>query len=256
MRRIGSAALYFRGPGETNSEDGRVERRVETGAGPQKLEFLTSRPLKAIEAVRLRLLAGDDSPPVAYVKILSVVVAAGDRLSHTSGRLATAFNRGQLEAEFSLSGLVFNDRVLGELYVLDDRDPCLEWRVPESCGASPDAPLVLETVLDYLPDDGFILARDRFIDRQERFEDRIRDLESRLAGLEKCEQALEHYRGLSLWRHFLRIQDWRDRIAEAGREGALKAPLKLLDPGWWSRRSFNEYERWRNVNGYQCRPDE
>ena len=169
---------------------------------------------------------------------------------------STAEKMAAAAAAAGLDGLVFNDRVLGELYVVDDGDPKLEWRVPESRGADPDSALVFETVLDYLPDAGYILARDRFIDRQERFEERIRDLESRLAGLEKCEQALDHYRGLSLWKYFLRIQGLRDGLAQAATQGAVKTPLKLLDRRWWTRRRFNEYERWRSVNGYQCRPDE
>ena len=147
MHRVGSAALFYRGPGEDYSNRGSIEQRFEMGAGPQTLKFSLPCPAGGISSIKCRLLTPDTDPPVAYLKILSVTVARVDRRSNAPHRLAAAFNHGQLEAGFNLGGLVFDDRILGELYVVEEQGPWLEYEAPDAVCTEPDSSIAFEAVL-------------------------------------------------------------------------------------------------------------
>lgn len=250
------AALYFRGPGEDYASDRRLEHGFQVGAGPQTLSFRIERALGDIEAVDCRIVANTGNMPVAYVKICSVSVATVEPTADRPTPISAAHDRDQLLAGFALHGLCFNDHILGELYIVEDPQAGIEWCAPSGPADGKSAATTVEMVLDYLPDAGYILARDRFIARQEDLEDRTRELQATIALLEDSVKQLEHYQGTALWGSYIRAQALYDRLADAGGQGVLRSSLKLLDPRWWSRRGAGSYERWRAVNGYQNRAKE
>lgn len=256
MDKDGSAALYYRGPGEEYSSRRCLEQHFNIDVSPQALRFCVEPEADGIESMDFRFLPGALAETTAYLKIYSVSIEAVDGVSNASIPLVSALSHDQINEHFSLRGLAFNNRILGEMFVVEDEDPALEWRVPHGTQPTAGTRLVFKIVLDYLPDAGYVLARDRFIARQEHYEERVRELESTITELDASRRELERYKGSTLWNKFVRAQQLYDRLAGAAGQGRLRTCLKLFDPGWWSRRDRNEYERWRTANGYRNRPDE
>jgi len=256
LDKVGTATLFYRRTGEDYSSDKRLVHRYSTDSNPQTLTFCIEQELQELESIDFHFLSQTPAMPIAYIKILSVIIEATGPDSNSSLALLTARDHAKIVESFNMTGLVFNDRLLGELYVVEDADPAIEYRIPEFPTADPRSKLKFEIALEYLPDKSYIMARDSFLARQERDEAHIRAVESRIAVLEKTSEEFDRYRNSPLWNMFIRAQQLYERLIHARKDGAINACLKVFRPAWWSRRNLNEYERWRTANGYQNRPDE
>lgn len=250
------AELYYRGAGEEYSSHRCIQQSLKINSNPQNLKFHIDRNCRDIESLDFHFFSVLPKQPIAYLKIYSVTIRAANPVSGTSTVLARAADHDQLSSLFTLRSLSFNNRLLGELYVVNGENPGLEWSLPEFQDAEADSTLEFEIVLDYLPDDSYILARDQFLSSEEQFSEQIRELESRIAELEISRQELDRYKASALWSKFIRAQQWYDRMAGAGLHGAISSSLKVLNPRWWARRETNGYERWRTANDLRNRPDE
>lgn len=256
MDRDGVAELYYRGAGEEYSSLRCIQQSLKFNSNPQNLKFHIDRNCRDIDSIDFLFFSEPPEQPIAYLKIYSVTIRAANPVSDTSTVLTMAIDQDQLRTLFTLRSLSFNNRLLGELYVVNGENPGLEWSLPRLQEAEAGSTLEFEIVLDYLPDESYILARDQFLSREERFSEQIRDLESRIAELEISRQQFDHYKASALWSKFVRAQQWYDRLAGAGLLGAISSSLRVLNPRWWARRETNGYERWRTANDFQNRPDE
>ena len=253
MDKTGSTALYFRGQGQHYSSDRCVIQPFTVEENPQELTFHVPENPQGIEAVRLNFLAREAADRIAYIKLYSLSVEVMDKQTNKIASLLTLHSDADVREFGVLFGLVFNNRILGDLYAVDDKDPSIEFRIPESPLAGPQADLAIKVSLEYLPGDGYILARDRFLVRQERMEHHIRSLESRVEELEKIREEFEGHQQSPLWGKFVRARIFHDGLIQWKRNGALDACRKLFRPTWWSRRKLTGYEQWRQVNGYRNR---
>lgn len=253
MDKAGSTALYFRGPGQNYSSDRCVTQPFTVEANPQELTFHLPENPPGIEAVRLNLLAREPGDRIAYIKLYSLSVEVMDKKTNKISSLLSLHGDADVREFGVLFGLVFNNRILGDLYAVDDKDPSIELRIPQSPLAGPQAGLLTKVSLEYLPGDGYILARDRFLVKQERMTHHIRSLQSRVEELEKTREEFEGYQQSPLWRKFVRARKYHDGWIQWKRNGVLDACRKLFQPAWWSRRKLTGYEQWRQVNSYRNR---
>jgi hypothetical protein len=253
LDKTGSAALYFRGPEEHYSSGRCVIQAFSVDANPQDLTFHVPEIPHGIEAVRLNLLVKEPGDRIAYIKLYSLNVEVMDKKTNEMASLLTLHTDAAIRECCMLHGLVFNNKILGDLYTVGDNDPSIEFRIPDSPVAGLQAALVTRVSLEYLPGDGYILARNQFLVKQEQMTHRIRSLESHVSELEKIKEEFEGYRLSPLWGKFVRAREYRDKWIQWKRDGTLHACLKLFQPAWWSRLKLTGYERWRELNGYRNR---
>lgn len=253
MDKAGSSALYFRGPQEDYSTERRVIHPFSVDDNPQDLVFELQDNPREIEAIRLHFLLQEPPNGIAYIKLYTLCVDIVDKKTNQTTSVVTLHNDAEFRTRCTLFGLAFNNRILGDLYAVEDKDPGMEFRIPELPVDGRQASLVVTISVEYLPGDGYIFARDQFLVRQEQWGNRIHSLESRLADLEKTKIELENHKRSPLWVRFVQAQSYYDRIMQWKRDGALNSCLKLFQPAWWSRRHLTGYERWRENNGYRNR---
>lgn len=255
MDKQGSATLYYRCAGGENSSPEAVVRPISIEPEPLTLTFEIGGDSGRIKCIDFHFLSRQPGEPVAYIKIHSVKIEAIGSAGDSKSPLLRSYGHTEISKSFTLTGLAFNDRLLGELYAVEDNDPRMQCQVPPHPEIDAQPTLLFEVVLEYLPGESYIIARDGFLARQENYEERVRVLETRTTELEASRQELERYKGSALWGPFVRAQSLYDRMLDAGRNGPLGTSLKIFSPRWWSRRRLNEYERWRTVRGCQNSPD-
>ena len=235
------------------SNQKQLNQEVLLGHSEQELVFNIANTNQKIESVRLHLISGKPPVDISYLKLYRLHVKTGSTKSD-EGEMLFSFNTAaELQKHAKLEGLTLNDKILGELFVVDKPDPNIELNLPAPVNIDSSRWLQVAVSIEYLFGDEYLLARDYFLINQEQLEQKMRSIESKLAELENDKAALTAYRESPFWGIFMSMHRAYERFMRLRETGLVKTCVKVVQPGWWSSRNENEYERWRTAKGYENR---
>ena len=259
----GSVIMYYRGPGETYSQQNSVTLSTRTDSTEQELRFTLNSPAasqptsgaasgpKMIEALRLNLVGGRVGSGTAYLKLYGIHVDMHRDGLDQQMPLCSIDSVGDIGDAVVTRGLTPCDGPLGDMYAIGGDEPTIEIVLAEA--AALDRHSWLEVVLsyDYLPSEDFILARDMYLVEREKLEQEIRSLQNQLQREYMAAEEYRTHQGSPLWKLFTVTESWRARFSQAASRGIVSNCTRVFRPDWWSRRGLTGYERWRAGKGYE-----
>ena len=256
MEISSTAALLYRGPGEVYSNQKQITQAILLGQSEQELVFNIEDTDQTVESVRLHLITGNPPVDVSYIKLYGLHVKTKCAESDKEKSLFSFNNAEELQKNTEIHGLALNKKILGELFIVAESDPNIELLLPAPVTVDSTNWLQVVVSIEYLFGDEYMLARDYFLVNQEEFEQNLRSMENDLAHLKSVEAKLATYRKSPFWTTFMSMHHAYERFLRLKEAGLINACTKVLQPSWWSKRSQNEYERWRTAKGYENREEQ
>lgn len=244
MALSSTVSLYYRGPDEDYSETKRQTLPLMLGRDEQELVFTLTAPAEPIAAIRIGFFDGE--LPVRYLKLYGLTITQSATDESNEKLLIDVHNSRELDEHATTKGLTPHSRILGELYVVEQRDPCIEVSLPSPAGGG-HTRLTAKLVLEALFGDEYILARDLFLTRQETLEQELHSAMQSMRTLKQRNEELVAYQRSPEWTIFLWLYKLHERFTRLKRGGL----HRVLQPAWWARRGSTAYERWRTAKGYQ-----
>ena len=255
-----SVILYYRGPGETYSQQNSITLNTRSDSTEQELmfklnPFAASAPSasgdpKKIEALRLNLVGEQTGATTAYLKPYGIHISQYRKEGGNHVSLCT-FNDIEDSSQVSRRGLTPCQGPIGDMYVIDETEPTIEIIFPQPVLLTPQSSLEVVFSYDYLPSEDFILARDLYLVQQEKLEQEIRTLQTQLEQSRKTIETNRTYQDSPLWKGFVAVDRWYRRVSQIGPGGILRTCTNMVRPDWWTQRRLTGYERWRTDKGYE-----
>ena len=248
--------MFYHGPGEVYSNQKQLTQPILLGQSEQELVFNIADINQTIESVRLHLISGELPVDISYLKLYGLHVKTGSAGSDTEEILLSFDTAAELQKHSKLEGLTLNNKVLGELFVVDKPDANIELNLPAPIIVDSTSWLQVGISIEYLFGDEYLLARDYFLVNQEKLEQKMRLMQGELLELENAKAALTTYRESPFWGAFVSMHRAYERFVRARETGLINACVKVFQPSWWASRDQNEYEGWRTAKGYENREEQ